>query len=250
MNEIENELIAFIMENPFSSRDDIFNDFSKERKGQGKIPVNPKLYSQTINRLLKSNRIEEVSEGYGEFVSYKTAFNTNSINHFIKKYDPTAEEILNKNISNLNRIVNFIIINEGSSSEELTEKFVYGPGFFGFDLSEEELWHYLSFLKRNNCVREERIDNMSFKYLPLEFSVGIFKSIEDHKVLKEREKIKEDQRLKSIPWYKTYGSIFLIFSSFLIAILIYGYIQTYLPFVFPLLVFLIIIFKKSKRIGY
>jgi len=43
MNEIDNELIIFIMENPCSYKDEIFQDFNKERRLQGRIPINQKM---------------------------------------------------------------------------------------------------------------------------------------------------------------------------------------------------------------
>ncbi len=251
MNDIDTDLIEFINENPFTFEEDIFERFNNDRKFQGKDKIPYNEYQKSFERLLSSNRIEPSTFGENdEFIFYKSikdsiSFKSNNEDQI----DDKQKEILNRNVLNLTRIINFLKIKNGASSDELIEKFVYKPGHFDFDLKEKEFWHYMSFLLKNNCIKEERIDNYSFFYKPLCFSSEIFLTVENHEVVENRKKEFEQKKVKNISNWKILGIIILLLFVTSICLYIFAFLQTTAPIIITVITLFIIYFGRRKRIG-
>jgi hypothetical protein len=248
MDMIDNDLVAFIVDEPFISKEDAFGSFTRWLIRNDKPIIDFYQFSESLIRLKDSNRIELIIDSYDdhyEFISYISNIKTRSV----EGLKISGNEMYNRRISNLNRVMNFIIIKENASSDDLINKFCYSPGSFVKDLKEDELWSLVSFLKDKNCVGEERIDNFSFMFLPLDFSIDVFIEINNYDDNKEKVRLESIEKSKKIPFYKPWIIIISFFSIMILILIGVAYTEVYLPWLIPSIPVLILIFYRKKRMG-
>lgn len=246
MMNIDNELVAFISEEISVNKEDAFVSFNTWLEWNYKSKIEYDQFSISLLRLTNSNRVELSFFGnHDEFVSYSSNIKTNSIEN-LKIHE---NEIYNKRISDLNRIMNFLIIKGNASSDDLIYKFCYRHDSYINDLSEEEMWSLVGFLQAKKCIKEERIDNYSFLFTPLHFSIEVFKDIEEYLTYKKETELEAEKKVISTPLYKTLLFFIALFSICAIGLLAFAYTEVKFPILLPVIMIILGFIYRKKMIG-
>lgn len=247
--EIDNHILEYIGESVFVIEDYLFGELNEIQKRVKMEPISKCDYNESIDRLIKSMRILKYTTGIDdELTVYDGSPNTNSVDDLLipsYDYEFLWRDDYNKDLYDLNRVFNFIIINKQSSDKDIFEMFNKNP-YDEFFIVTDKLEIYLNFLVEKKCIKREDLGWIKM-YTPLEFSNEAFSEFKEiTKNLCEKE-IQRDYERKNPGWVKKHLIPVLFVLFLILAFVIYIYSQAYYPFLLPILIFLIILFSKREH---